>query len=234
MLIKVFSTLCLLLFPFFGCQATAENASSTISMYYNLPNSSNIINVDPYTVHSVTNIGVGSKPWWSNLPPPANKIFLDDGSAWEIEGCARGVYGNYLMATGDAIVVRVLPQGRGDSYSFILEDISTRKCARANILQDVSWVNGHQYVIETIVFTYDDPKNETGRAVVTLHDDLFDTKSLWETSDVRGVEAWGAGEFITIGSDESSIKQKPKHILINGSQFIKTKQVKFVRADLIE
>lgn len=207
---------------FFGYVKINADQSPGFMDFYHIPNSTNIICFDYYTVHTVTQIKSGKKTkWWSNLPAPDNKIFLEDGSAWQIEHSATGVYGDYIVKVGDPVIIR---PARGDS-GFTLEAMSTNKNVKATLLKNESFAQSHQYEVKDILSV------ENGAYAILLMDFESNTESIWDMTDYQEMRNWKKGDVVIIGSDTSNLLNTPKHLLINGN-LLKNDREEILKADL--
>jgi|SRR5579862_131712 len=203
----------------FGCLQISADQFPGFMDFYHIPNSTNILCFDCYTVHTVIQIKRGEKTkWWSKLPALDNIIFLEDGSVWQIEHAATGAYGDYTLRIGDPVILR---RTQGD-WGFTLEALSTNKNVKAALLKNESFVQGHQYEVKDI---------PPGENTILLIDLGSNAESIWETTDYQEMQNWNKGDAVIIGSETSNLSNTPKHLLINGT-LLKNGHEGVVKADL--
>lgn len=188
--------------------SSSSNKQVGFMDFYHIPNTKNIIRFDYYTVHTVTDIKAGKRPGFHPyLPSLMNKIFLDDGSAWEIDKNAEGIYGDYIMKVGDPIIIR--PNQKGSGFTF--EAMSTSKNVGATLLKNETFAKSHQYEIKEII-----PSDNNTFAILLL-DTQAGAESLWDISESDEITRWKKGDMVILGSDISTLANTPKYLLINGS-----------------
>lgn len=207
-----------------GVEKPSDKQNQTIGFmdFYHIPGSKAIVRFDYFTLHSVKEIQSGKQPWWHMSPAPNNKIFLDDGSAWEIESSASGIYGDYIMRVGDPIILHLSSDGK----KFILEAPTTNKNVKAAPLKSGFFPKDHhQYEISDIITSDNDN-------IVILKDAESDMESVWKVADSRELKTWSQGDYVIIGSTTGTLLEIPKHLLINGTLLKRGVDGSYVEADL--